>query len=189
MKNVAEVAESVLGRPLTWQEILVGLKRAEIDADDIRSIAIERAAYYAARNNDIPQEVIDLTLTGSHLTHEVEMAIENLIENNFELQIFQHNPLDTWRLLRLEATRKSFGKTRMFLDQVAEIYSDFDYPEDMENCVYYMPLKTNQTGEDTLYNNCDKLIVDLRKRIMAECVSAPPPPPRPDPGKQGDHGQ
>lgn len=66
-----------------------------------------------------------------------------------------------WRKLRLcllLELKQQIPNKRQLLEKIAEIYADFNYPEDMEEFIYYMPAKNYNPSQHSFQENEDRLV-------------------------------
>lgn len=98
------------------------------------------------------------------LGHHMQNDDKNLLTDTLKLRTLEYDSA-AWtteeRKLRLclllELTQQIPNK-RELLEKIAEIYADFNYPEDMEEFIYYMPAKNYDPSEYSLQENENRLI-------------------------------
>ena len=62
------------------------------------------------------------------------------------------------RLCLLLELKQQIPNKRHLLEKIAKIYADFNYPEDMEEFIYYMPAKNYDPAQYSFQENEDRLI-------------------------------
>ncbi|MDN4523975.1 DUF2247 family protein [Fictibacillus fluitans] len=125
-----------------WKTLYVGVKLGLIGNSEITKYALEFLSTHEEGSHPLP---IDLAWGEndeddylSKLQMIVEEYQENLKENPVEWNIEKRK----WRYSILNHLNAKYKDTpKELLDKIAEVYADFDYPEDMETFITYMPPK------------------------------------------------
>ncbi|MBH0342694.1 hypothetical protein ABB08_11115 [Paenibacillus larvae] len=83
---------------------------------------------------------------------------------NYDIQVENRK----WRYCIIKNLRQVEKDNKILLEKVAEIYSDFDYPEDMEDVIYYIEPKDDynpkiQSKEENVNRLIKKLDAFLEK--------------------------
>lgn len=71
------------------------------------------------------------------------------------------------RLAILEHLNQESLKDNMLLEKIEEVYALFDYPEDMNSFIYYMPSSTySENPEASMINNFHLFLEEERARLL-----------------------
>ncbi|MDG5471394.1 DUF2247 family protein [Jeotgalibacillus sp. ET6] len=98
---------------------------------------------------------------GNKIYEEVIALIENLLIDlkcNYNLLLEERK----WRYCILKTIRKDTEDNKILLEKVTQVYSDFNYPEVMEEMIYYNEPKD---GFNPLLHTKDENINRLIKKI------------------------
>jgi len=139
---------------ITWREALWGYDHQIFGWIDILDLAIERVR--SDSNNQLEIELASLTKTDTQRIGELlrELALFSPDENNILI-------VKKWLYLTLAwlfENKESFDDP---LSEVEIIYSNFDYPREIESFIRYMPvtddydpsLHTKNENENRLFEN------------------------------------
>ncbi|WP_282142492.1 DUF2247 family protein [Cytobacillus oceanisediminis] len=127
-----------------WRTLYVGLKMDVIKINDITNYAVEFLANHHEINNP---SIIQLAWGGEDIDYEC--LLENILNdsNNKELNLDS----DVWEI---EKRKWRFGilaylnikhqdDYEELLNKIAEVYADFNYPEDMDSFINYLTPQDN----------------------------------------------
>ncbi|WP_144511089.1 DUF2247 family protein [Bacillus sp. FJAT-22090] len=135
---------------LTWGDILYGINN-NIFSDEV---AIKHAVAEIEKNEKQPNEVIELAYLFQG--ESIHPYIGKLGNNNLDEESSKEKLLFIllkWLFENKELIPEPFKA-------VAEIYADFDYPEEISKFVYYMPLQDGESGGNAyLLNQWEKYLV------------------------------
>lgn len=115
-----------------WATVLVGLKLHCFPIEEVDDYAVK----YMSEHPDMENKFL-LELAWGNINYEEVIAlVENLLtdlecDNNLLLEERK------WRYCILRAVRKDAKDDNDLLEKVAKVYSDFNYPEVMEEMIYY----------------------------------------------------
>ncbi|WFE14107.1 DUF2247 family protein [Bacillus atrophaeus] len=127
-----------------WKTLYVGLTLDLIKYGDITNYAVEFLTRHPETNN---QNIIQLAWGDKDFDYE-SLLLNILKESNIDdLNL----DVDSWQV---EKRKWRFGVLVYFkkmyqedfeelLNQIAEVYADFNYPEDMDSFINYLPPKDN----------------------------------------------
>ena len=151
--NIDDLTKIILS--WSWQEILFGLDNGlitDIDATEYAKTIL---------SEDVPgfDHVMDLSIAESN--EDVQPMIECLVdlENSQSEEMIKRKWLYAI-LLHIYNKRDQYADP---LELVEIIYADFDYPDEIEGFVRYMPISdlgygVNGTAEEYLYDNWNKYL-------------------------------
>ncbi|WZY01535.1 DUF2247 family protein [Bacillus sp. FSL W7-1360] len=122
-----------------WKTLYVGLKLDLITASDITNYAAE---FLSKHPEDTNQNIIQLAWGEENLDYESlleiimqESSLNDLILNT-DLRQFEKRK---WRFGVLSCLKiKHQDDSEELLNKIAEVYADFNYPEDMDNFINYL---------------------------------------------------
>ncbi len=109
----------------------------------------ENAIIYANKviennpNSDTP-EIIELLIVDKADRNNVLPLIERMFSGKQNLDKKKSNALRTLRFILLLEIQKNATNNQDLLDEIEEIYVDFDYPSDMEGFIPYMPVQDDE---------------------------------------------
>ncbi|MEO3943965.1 DUF2247 family protein [Gorillibacterium sp. CAU 1737] len=140
-----------------WATVLVGLKLNCYPVEEVDDYAVRYMTEHPDTDNNFIQELV----WENRNYEEVITLIENLLIDlkcniNFLLEERK------WRYCILHAIRKDTEDGNVLLEKVAQVYSDFNYPEVMEDLIYYNEPKD---GFNPLLHTTDENINRLIKKI------------------------
>lgn len=156
---------------LSWDDIKFGYDNKYLGWHDVVNFA--KANLKNFPENNLINELAFLTKANAF---EVGLILEKLSPN------FSHDNYDKERWLyiilkKLYESKDSFNDP---LEEVEKIYADFDYPEEIESFVRYMPAHNNEEGrllqrkEDCIqriYNNWANYLEEKQARLCGNSVS------------------
>ncbi|WP_081412736.1 DUF2247 family protein [Fictibacillus gelatini] len=122
-----------------WKTIYVGLKLDLIKYGDITNYAVEFLSSHPEANN---QNIIQLAWGGDDFDYEsllVNILKESNIDDlNLDADVWQFE-IRKWRFALLTYLKMiHHDDFEKLLDKVAEVYADFNYPEDMDSFINYL---------------------------------------------------
>ncbi|QDG52175.1 DUF2247 family protein [Persicimonas caeni] len=119
-----------------WNSLKVGWDLGFIGAKDVVDFATDFLCRHPSEERDA---VIDLAGAEASEDKLVRQTLSMLAPGAEKSSSRSSVSRDAWLLSSLLAVREAELSEREMLEQLAEIYADFGYPEEMEDCVYYMP--------------------------------------------------
>ncbi|WP_085990935.1 DUF2247 family protein [Oceanobacillus senegalensis] len=149
-----------------WATLLVGL---ELERLNVKEVA-KYAEMLICSNPQITNEnMIELAWTKTD-RKEVVGLLQQLLKNiNVEYD-FQ-NEKRKWRYCLLMKLKEVEEDKKILLEKVAQIYSDFHYPEDMEGFIYYLEPKEELSQEKKAQTEyLENLIENLHKFLENEQI-------------------
>ena len=132
--------------PLTWMEVLVGVKEGWLNQE----VAVDRAVELLEAGSSDPL-VIDLAGLLSSEYDQVTGILDQLVSMESAAGLF--NARLTWLRLIMAWVYENRSLYRDPLDVVEQLYADFGYPDELRSLVRYnVPADTDVTefGEDAL---------------------------------------
>ncbi|XKK19886.1 DUF2247 family protein [Bacillus sp. A17A.1] len=150
--------------PYSWATLLTGLK--------LGLLSIEEIVAYAENDLLDNSHVMDNTLL--ELTcgkYDKEKAIELIETIVMDLAIRWNGDIEErkWRYCILMYMREKNNDYNTLLENVANLYSDFNYPEDMEGFIYYLePDDGYDPSKYTKSENIRRLINKLDSFLQSE---------------------
>ena len=145
------------------REQLIGPKNAVIYAHKV----IENNP-----NNDTP-EIIELLIIDKANKNDVLTLIEKMFSAKKDLNTKKASALRTLRLILLLEIKNSITDNQDLLNEIENIYADFDYPTDMEGFISYMPNQDNEydvskhSPQENIQHLVDKFNMFIDKEFNA----------------------
>jgi|GEM_PF-1121662 len=129
---------------LDWKTILVGFKRNWITKDEV----IEFAVNQLSTTNEDDYNVSLLAGSDNESNENILNLIHKYIESK-NIQLNEGNEIKKWLLAHLILINEGDISDQDKLNKLQEIYSEFEYPEEMAKCsIYYTePNKEFKKGE------------------------------------------
>lgn len=128
------------GLELDWTDVYVGLSVGYIEPQE----AVLWAGEYWSRHPDEENPLIH-ELASARL--DESGAIREIVE---KLAHSENGDRDRarrkWRYLFLKRALSRQSEPEQLLVEIERVYADFDYPEEMEHLVYYMPAAEETAG-------------------------------------------
>ena len=149
MKPITELKELDL---LCWSTLSVGQKRGWVTKTDIGDYAAKLLSDGLDNDNE---KIAVLAGANSYDEPEVKELMLQLVNDSYT----EVEALEKWRLATLLSLSKSSLSEEEKIDKLQEIYSEFDYPEDMSSCSIY-----SQDSVDPLIAMSD-VILSLKKNF------------------------
>ncbi|MFI3231369.1 MAG: DUF2247 family protein [bacterium] len=152
---------------LSWLDIYIGVKNQKLN----KKMAINFAEYLIEYNKCDIDLLIEFFIDDNIRVEEILNIIKSLINN--ELITQDSKSIDKLRYILLIEARELFNNNNELLEKIEDIYSSFNYPEDMIDFIYYMPNNKNITfnspDEYTLYTIklFDDYLVNLKIMIKS----------------------
>lgn len=146
----------------TWNDIYFGIKNKLLGVESVREYAIKCLEV----NDEYSQEITDLAWPNDDVLDVIKM-IEKILEKEKHTQICECSIKWQYCIIKnLLNDKLSFEGLTSKLD---EIYADFDYPEDMEEFISYMPVKDEykpieHSREENKKRILDKIDIFLAKK-------------------------
>lgn len=139
---------------LNWSVIYWGIKSTLIDA----SSAIDYANKII-ENNPKEEEalIIELFILENIDKDEVLLLIGNSVSKE---RLDEEKSMKILRYIILDSAKKSNKSVHEILDEIGNIYADFNYPSDMNSFVSYMPI------EDDNYNPAEHTPEENEQRLF-----------------------
>ena len=142
----------------SFTTLLVGINHGIINNTDIANYTTQ---YLLKHPNETDPTITELSCINPATENSEDMLIQalkktaHLIKPDTNEWIQEERKLRFCLLLKL---RQEIKNKRELLEKVAEIYADFNYPEDMEEFIYYMPAKNYDPSQYSFQENEDRLI-------------------------------
>ncbi|WMD22483.1 DUF2247 family protein [Achromobacter seleniivolatilans] len=136
---------------LCWRDVVWGYERKLVDW----SFIVDLAAFYVSRGSVNPLEV-DLICLGELDVVEIEGKLCALADHEGERDDL--NSQKKWLFIALKWLFENKDDIADPLEIVELIYEDFDFPEEVENFVRYMPPQDGyRPGEHSAKENMERL--------------------------------
>ncbi|MEK3791294.1 DUF2247 family protein [Paenibacillus sp. FSL R7-0204] len=154
--------------PFSWSTLLAGLRLKFLAIEQVDDYAVK----YISENPEMESEFLLELAWEKKNYEEVFRLIENfLIENgitndpNIEEQ--------KWRFCILQNIRNETRDHNLLFEKIAEVYSTFNYPEDMEELIYYnepkdgynVLLHTKEENINRLLFKIDTFLTSEKKKL------------------------
>jgi len=153
---------------INWNVLYCGISKELISPDS----AIEYANRLIENN---PEEdnpyIIELLIIETADKDDILQLISKIISDKNPIQDYSMLILRYAILLNIKRTTRGNKK---LLSAIEQVYSDFDYPSDMESFISYMPVQdenydtsmhTQKENEQRLIDNFNEFIVQKGKEI------------------------
>ena len=144
---------------LNWSCIYWGIQEQLIEPGN----AVIYANKVIENNPDVDTpEIIELLIIDVAEKNNVLPLIERMFSDKRELNNKKSTAIRTLRYILLLEIQKNITDNQDLLDEIENIYTDFDYPSDMEVFISYMPVQEDeydvskhspQENEQRLINN------------------------------------
>jgi hypothetical protein len=154
MKVPYEFAKEMF--PLTWTDVLYGLEKNCVSTQ----FAISHANAELTCDKDADEKVLIIAIASeqdSIIEYAKELAESDGTGHSKQAQ-------EKWLCLTLRWLYENKEKLSDPLAMVEEIYSDFDYPEQMSTFIRYMP--SNDTNLGSIRDNNDQMFRRWHDFIM-----------------------
>lgn len=149
---------------LNWNILFWGIKNDIIGADS--------AIHYADKlveNNLIENDslLVELFILDNIDKDNVLGLLSNIVSQDVTEEYTAKKIL---RYIILDSIRQTIKDNETILSTIENVYADFDYPEDMESFISYMPVDdpTYTPSEHTLKENEQRLIEKFNKFLKNE---------------------
>ncbi|MFR1807541.1 MAG: DUF2247 family protein [Pygmaiobacter massiliensis] len=156
---------------ITWHDIYLGLKKDFLNLEDVRDYALrclESEANSCEEINDLAWKNDDKTFVFS--------CIEKIIKNKGIVN--DEESKSKWQYCIIKSLRDSILNYQELSSKLDELYADFDYPEDMEEFISYMPIKdgynpAKHSKEDNIQRIMNKidLFLDKKQKLITTDLS------------------
>ncbi|MDR4328758.1 DUF2247 family protein [Bacillus pseudomycoides] len=148
--------------PCNWATLLIGLQSNFITVNEINKYAENFLLEHPDASTD---EILEL----NWLKDDTEKAILLLKELAKNIDWNLHDEIKKWRYCGLKHIRNSSNNYADMLERVALLYSDLDYPEEMESFIYYLPPNDDYNPDEfTKEQNTQRLISNLDYFLKCE---------------------
>ncbi|WP_339191771.1 DUF2247 family protein [Bacillus sp. FSL K6-1003] len=142
-----------------WKTLYVGLKLDLINYGDVTNYAVDFLTRHPETND---QNIIQLAWGDQDFDYE-SLLLSILKESNIDGLNLDADALQVekrkWRFGMLVFLKKKHQKdSEELLNQIAEVYADFNYPEDMDSFINYLPSKDNLQSKYSKEENIARLI-------------------------------
>lgn len=126
---------------INWSCIYWGIKEQLIRPEN----AVMYANKVVEENPDIDTpEIIELLIIDEANNGNVLPLIEKMFSDKKALYDKKANSIRTLRFIFLFEIQKNITDNQELLDEIENIYADFNYPSDMESFIYYMPIQDDE---------------------------------------------
>lgn len=143
-----------------WRTLYVGISVNLVECNELTTYALKMMDDDKYEDDEFINELawgIEDNLNGEILT-------KMLLKFNFHMLIPESNSweleLEKLRYTILNYLRNTIKDDNELLRKIEEVYSDFNYPQDMEEFISYMPVKND-------YNLSANSIEDNNKRMIS----------------------
>lgn len=125
-----------------WKTIYIGLELSIIKNNDITNYAVEFLSTHQECNNPF---IIELAWGKNDI--EYRRILKNILKELNDEHLLKDSNLwkcekRKWRFSILKCLKEMYqDEPKELLNKIVEVYADFDYPEDMERFINYMPPK------------------------------------------------
>lgn len=144
---------------LTWRSIQLGWERHWLTGKDVSEFAAESLADYSGPCSEtIAMLAWAETLEDKDIRGHLADVVGSMVKNKAELPA-----IDKWRLAyMIELSERSMDE-KSRLDEIQELYSDFDCSEDMDRCSMYYVDPSKQPPN--VGDHCDSPLDSFRQTI------------------------
>lgn len=157
-----------------WRTIYVGISVNLLECNELTTYALKMMDDDKYEDDEFINELAwgiednlkDEILTKMFFKFNFDMLTPKSVSWELEIRKLRYVILNYLRI-----TIEDYNE---LLRKVEEVYADFDYPEDMEGFIAYMPVKDNSSAhsvEDNkkrMINNLDKFLIVEKKEIDAK---------------------
>lgn len=145
---------------LTWPDLLWGCEQQRIDYSNAADMAVDKLA----QGVDDP-DVLEIAVIGKSDIYEVKKLVQKLAERYPERD--ESEIKQKWLYLTLFWLYENRADFNDPLAEVENIYTDFDYPEDIKDFVRYMPISDGYDPEQHSIEDNRARLFDNWKRYVS----------------------
>ena len=128
---------------INWSCVYWGIKEQLIEP---KSAVIYANKIIENNPHEDTPEIIELLIIDKAYKNDVLTLIEKMFPVKKDLDTKKASALRTLRLILLLEIKNNVADNQNLLNEIENIYADFDYPTDMEGFISYMP------NQDTEYD-------------------------------------
>ncbi len=139
---------------LNWNVIYIGIKNDIIPADSAIDYANKLVENNILENDSL---LIELFILNNAEKKEVLALIDKMTSDE---KFNEETSIRILRFLVLDSIEQRNVENRVVLETVESVYVDFNYPEDMNTFISYMPI------EDEEYNPSNHTQEDNERRLV-----------------------
>ncbi|VVN85795.1 hypothetical protein PS718_01480 [Pseudomonas fluorescens] len=145
---------------LNWAQLLFGLDKGYIDEQGVSSYICD------SLTNSSPEQAYEIATMAPTEQNSIRVLLQSLANKNSQEEIDVTKP---WIFLLLSHLLENKEQFEDPLQIIEELYSDFDYPEEIAPLVRYMPLPDGVEGsENRLYENWKTALSDYKELFSKE---------------------
>lgn len=157
--------------PLDWAMVYHGIKKNILDTD----IAQEFACRKLEHDEQLSEEELELSWNSNNRLDVLEL-IEKILDSQGNVEESIERAKDKIRIAIIIYLRETEKDKARLLERIDMIYADFDYPEDMDKFISYMPfcdefIPASRTVEDNrnyLLSKLDNFIKEQQEKYQLE---------------------
>ena len=157
--------------PLDWAMVYHGIKKNILDIDIAHEFACRRLEY----DEQISEEELELSWNSNNRLDVLEL-IEKILDSQGNVEESIERAKDKIRIAIIIYLRETEKDKARLLEQIDMIYADFDYPDDMEKFISYMPIcdefvpesRTIEDNRNYLLSKLDNFIEEQQEKYQLE---------------------
>lgn len=157
--------------PLDWAMVYHGIKKNILDTD----IAQELACRKLEHNEQLSEEELELSWNSNNRLDVLEL-IEKILDSQGNVEESIERAKDKIRIAIIIYLRETEKDKARLLERIDMIYADFDYPEDMDKLISYMPIcdgsvpasRTIEDNRNYLLSKLDNFIKEQQEKYRLE---------------------
>ncbi|MGB3182235.1 MAG: DUF2247 family protein [Cyclobacteriaceae bacterium] len=139
---------------LDYEHILFGIQQHWITNEEVVKFAERRVTHGVV--SDVDYEIASL------LKDDVGMVSSIITENYENLDLSKDELKTFWLRAIVLYIYEHFGKYEDPFELLANLYADFNYPEEIKNLVYYnVPSDESQGGKEYLMNQLERYVNNI----------------------------
>ncbi|MPQ31658.1 DUF2247 family protein [Clostridium estertheticum] len=159
-----------------WRTLYVGINANLVECSELTAYALKMMGDDKYEDDEFINEIawgIEDNLKGEILT-------KMLLKFNFDMLISESKSweleLEKLRYTILNYLRNTIKDDNELLRKIEEVYADFNYPQDMEEFISYMPVKNDynlsansiEYNNKRMINNLDNFLAVEKKKVDAK---------------------
>lgn len=156
---------------LTWDDVYYGVKNKLLNLEAVRDYAIR----CLEMDDDYCQEVAELAWPNNDMLSVLE-SIEKILGEKHNLNETLSSMKWQYSIIKYLVNKNiDFEELSNALD---EVYADFNYPEDMEEFISYMPIKddynptghTNEENTERIRKKIDMFLANKYEKLCENMI-------------------
>ena len=139
---------------ISWDVIFWGIKNDILEAGKAIDYANKLIENEMVKDDSL---IVKLFILEKIQKNEVLSCLNDIVSHD---TLVENNSMKILRYIILDNIRESEQDNKVVLNAIENVYADFNYPEDMNSFISYMPIENDEynPSEHTLKENEQRLI-------------------------------